>query len=216
MKINTQDCPKCKWPIEKNNGCNHMTCLKCSYEFCWICLGDYKTHGMCNGDTPKAWETTGAQEKRESLEKYLHYFHRYQVHSHSSKLEAELRQKAVEQQVMMQANAANHHAIALIMDATENLIECRRVLKYTYVKAFYIKDQKEKNLFEFLQGELETATEELSHLLEAEVGTLMLDDIRIRSNNAATRLIKLIEDTAVGLVAFNNERKQAAQSLIHT
>ena len=116
--------------------------------------------------------------------------------------------------MLMQSNAVNQHAIKMIEDATENLIECRRVLKYTYVKAFYIKDKGEKNLFEFLQGDLETATEALSHLLEAEVGTMMLDEIRVRSNNAATRLIKLIEDTAVGLVAFNEERKQAARNLI--
>ena len=127
-----------------------MTCTKCHYEFCWICLGDYKTHGMCNGDTPKSWATKESTQKRESLEKYLHYYHRFQVHSHSSKLETELRQKAVEQQVLMQANAVNHHHIAMIEHATENLIECRRVLKYTYVKAFYIKNETEKNLFEYL------------------------------------------------------------------
>ena len=102
----------------------------------------------------------------------------------------------------------------MIDDATENLIECRRVLKYTYVKAFYIKNETEKNLFEYLQGDLETAVESLSHLLEAEVGTMMLDEIRLRSNNAATRLTKLIEDTAVGLVAFQDERARAARSLV--
>ncbi|KAH8657412.1 hypothetical protein BGZ60DRAFT_415842 [Tricladium varicosporioides] len=31
-------CAKCESPIEKHKGCDHMTCFKCKYEFCWICL----------------------------------------------------------------------------------------------------------------------------------------------------------------------------------
>jgi IBR domain, a half RING-finger domain/Zinc finger, C3HC4 type (RING finger) len=34
-----QPCPKCKTPIEKRDGCNHMTCRGCSTNFCWMCLG---------------------------------------------------------------------------------------------------------------------------------------------------------------------------------
>ena len=33
-------CPMCRTKIEKVSGCNHMTCLFCSYEFCWYCGGD--------------------------------------------------------------------------------------------------------------------------------------------------------------------------------
>jgi len=28
-------CPKCRVPIEKNGGCDHMTCRSCKYEFYW-------------------------------------------------------------------------------------------------------------------------------------------------------------------------------------
>jgi hypothetical protein len=27
--------------IEKADGCDHMICMKCLYEFCWSCLADY-------------------------------------------------------------------------------------------------------------------------------------------------------------------------------
>lgn len=41
---NTKACPHCNAAIEKNEGCLHMTCRSCTYQFCWNCLGDWRTH----------------------------------------------------------------------------------------------------------------------------------------------------------------------------
>ena len=47
LKDNTKPCPneKCKAPIQKNEGCMHMTCQHCNHQFCWLCLNEWKNHG---------------------------------------------------------------------------------------------------------------------------------------------------------------------------
>ncbi|KAM6151180.1 E3 ubiquitin-protein ligase RNF14-like [Rhynchocyon petersi] len=38
LEQNSKCCPKCGTRIEKYDGCNKMTCIKCMQYFCWICL----------------------------------------------------------------------------------------------------------------------------------------------------------------------------------
>lgn len=46
MEAHTKKCPTCRSPIEKNDGCDHMTCNKysggCGGEFCWRCMAPYE------------------------------------------------------------------------------------------------------------------------------------------------------------------------------
>lgn len=38
--MNTRTCPKCRRQLQKNGGCDHVTCL-CGHEICWKCGGNW-------------------------------------------------------------------------------------------------------------------------------------------------------------------------------
>ena len=46
-------CPNCKIWTEKNEGCNHMTCVECKFQWCWLCQKKYSSGhyniGSCKG-----------------------------------------------------------------------------------------------------------------------------------------------------------------------
>jgi hypothetical protein len=46
-ELNIKDCPKCSTPMEKTEGCNHMTCGGCKAHICWVCLAVFDTTGPC-------------------------------------------------------------------------------------------------------------------------------------------------------------------------
>ena len=44
--IFTKKCDSCKSNIEKNHGCSHVRCLKCKFDFCWICNQKWVIHDL--------------------------------------------------------------------------------------------------------------------------------------------------------------------------
>lgn len=62
----SKQCPQCHISIEKNFGCDHMTCSKCRYEFCWKCLRKYPCPDgySCREITPAIREQTNTRADR--------------------------------------------------------------------------------------------------------------------------------------------------------
>ncbi|KAI9768300.1 MAG: hypothetical protein M1839_004135 [Geoglossum umbratile] len=46
-KNHVKPCPKCGTPIEKESGCNHMTCTVCQAHICWYCMKVFGSGGEC-------------------------------------------------------------------------------------------------------------------------------------------------------------------------
>ena len=177
---NTKKCPRCHTRIEKNQGCNHMTCSQCKHEFCWICSGPWSDHGAetggyykCNrfdaaDDTDDQRES--ARAKRE-LDRYLHYYQRYHGHKSAQRFAVQQQQSIDQRMAQRQQESTGSENntwidVQFLKSAQDQLIECRRVLKYTYVYGYYLEQGPEKDLFEHHQEHLEKFTEELSHLTE--------------------------------------------------
>eukprot|EP01119_Soliformovum_irregulare_P017106 TRINITY_DN5031_c0_g2_i1.p1 TRINITY_DN5031_c0_g2~~TRINITY_DN5031_c0_g2_i1.p1 ORF type:complete len:607 (-),score=164.31 TRINITY_DN5031_c0_g2_i1:116-1936(-) len=187
--VNTKDCPKCDTPVEKNGGCNHMTCRQCKHEWCWVCVRPWKGHNdfyNCNkfmktekkrsgffsrkSKREKIKEREAEREKtRLQLERHIHYFERYSNHSHSIELEKQIRTRALTKVSELSMEATTSSELAYILEGTEELIECRNVLKYTYVFAFFLPESgPSTDFFEYLQQDLEMTTEQLSEILETQ------------------------------------------------
>ncbi|TPX72182.1 hypothetical protein SpCBS45565_g00427 [Spizellomyces sp. 'palustris'] len=173
ISANTKECTKCNSTIEKNGGCNHMTCKKCKYEFCWVCLGPWSEHGTqwynCNRFDEKASvDARDAQAKsRAALERYLHYYNRYANHEQSAKLSSDLLQKTAQKMEALQSTSTlSWIEVQFLRKAVDVLLESRMTLKWTYSFAYYLKRDNMTALFEDNQRDLEVAVESLNELLE--------------------------------------------------
>ncbi len=101
----------------------------------------------------------------------MHYFTRYQTHNQSLEFEGKLLDQVEQRKKEMQAGSMSYTDQQSIQKAFEVLQQCRRILKYTYPFAYYLKRSNQSEIFEQNQADLERATEILSGFLEREIDT---------------------------------------------
>jgi len=166
--------------IEKNGGCMHMTC-GCGHEFCWLCRGDWRDHGSqtggnysCNRYDNSLYkiEDQNNENLKQDLEVYLFYFHRYESHHGAMKIADKQRRDASHKvQDIIKKFSSIYQDTQFLIESTEQLIECRKFLAFSYVFGFFLDKHKiaEKNLFEYLQQDLERCTDTLSALYERDL-----------------------------------------------
>lgn len=211
IKSNTKECPKCMSTIEKNGGCNHMTCKKCKHDFCWVCMGPWSEHGTswysCNRyDEKGGSDARDAQSRsRASLERYLHYYNRWANHEQSAKLSVELYAKTEKKMEDMQITSSlTWIEVQFMKKAVEEVEKCRTTLKWTYAMAYYLAKGNEKELFEDNQRDLERAVEDLSELLESPIEAenipTMRQQVTDKTVYVQNRNEIVLADTAAGFV----------------
>ncbi|PHT59423.1 putative E3 ubiquitin-protein ligase ARI7 [Capsicum baccatum] len=192
----TKACPKCKRPIEKNAGCMRMTCRDpCKYQFCWLCLNSWETHGYnpCNKYTPGNEDELKKEMAKQSIEKYTHYYERWAANEKSRKKAVEdlRRMGEVNVKVLIKLQSLPETQLKFILDAWKQIVECRRVLKWTYAYGFYLPDEEhtKRQFFEYLQGQAEAGLERLHLCAEKELEIFLnveegnsktFDDFRIK------------------------------------
>uniref|UniRef100_A0A6I8NRT5 Cullin 9 n=1 Tax=Ornithorhynchus anatinus TaxID=9258 RepID=A0A6I8NRT5_ORNAN len=155
-KLISKRCPSCHAPIEKNEGCLHMTCAKCNHGFCWRCLKPWKpTHKdyyNCSAKVCKA----ARQEKR-----FQDYNEKCTFHHQAREFTLNL-----QRQVATLSKQPPHRSLAFLTDACKSLEQARKVLAYACVYSYYNQDTERMDVVEQQTESLERHTDSLQILLE--------------------------------------------------
>jgi ariadne-1 len=185
---NTKKCPECSTRIEKNSGCNKISCNSagCGHAFCWICLGPWSEHGRgnyyaCNKFVKKK-NGASNKENRGSVnggaeggenDRFLHFFKRYTVHQKAQEFSEKYLIKARDRTRALRKKGKTSIHIdqgEFYIDAARTVVRCRRLLKYSYAFAYGLMEKEggdqAMEVFTYMQSNLESNTEALSEMSE--------------------------------------------------
>jgi len=163
-----------------------MTCRKCSYEFCWLCKGDWKSHTSCAVWDPKvsksdaAKEALAAQAAKNDLDKYMHHFARFENHAKSIKFAEKTRAATLERMESLQSmRGAGLQEVSFLLEAVNTVIKCKRILQWTYCFGYYLEAAGSKRaLFESQQQQLEQFCDRLHEMTEKPLDSMLTQNAR--------------------------------------
>jgi len=146
------------------------------------------------------------EAKRVALERYLTYYTKYLDYDAKSKNSQQVREKAQAKLKVLQSEQSTLAEVKFIETATEMVLECQNVLKYSYVYSYYIEDNSaEKHIFVFLQAELEKTTVTLGEILDSASILRRRTETVDLAKLAQTKKDNLIRGVEHGLVEMNME-----------
>ena len=168
IQTHTKKCPNRRVPIEKNGGCEHMTCRCCHHEFCWHCGRPWYRHPP----TCEVYEegfyafNESLEAERRRLEEYSRYLDRFNAQARALRLTDGLRERI--RHVVNERVAAKEGTRAgwqYLFNAVDVLHKCRSTLLYSYPDAYFL-DSGSQRLFVFHQENLAAEIESLSGKLK--------------------------------------------------
>ncbi|XP_075195057.1 cullin-9 [Anomaloglossus baeobatrachus] len=199
-KLISKHCPSCQAPIEKNEGCLHMTCAKCNHGFCWRCLKPWKpTHKdyyNCSAMVSKA----ARQEKR-----FQEYNERCTFQHQSKDFTASLRNR-----LSVLSEEPPLRTLSLLITACQVLEMSRKVLGYSCVYSYYNQDSERIDVLESQTENLEFHVNALQTLLEYSL--LQTEDlacsVRLLSPdkyNSGLELVRRVQERLHGILQHSTQ-----------
>lgn len=213
IKANTKECPHCHQKIERSFGCNYMFCNPkaggCGKAFCYVCEVDWAKHSQDHFKCNKYTEAVKAKElQADKLKKYLKryefYSDRYINYKNAVKQCDEKLRKNLEEKLSLMIAIKNIplNDLKFISEALNTIIKGKRTLEYTYIFGFYMKDDKNKSMFEFSQSYLERYADNLHQCL---IGDIFNQLIQTENYEIFSQMFNEFKNKVLNLFSATNK-----------